>query len=81
MFNHETITGEYKMTLIKYRHRRPAFFQNDVNRIFDQLLTFPASSSEESNWLPAFDVRENKDQLICLEDLVILPFHLNNLNI
>jgi HSP20 family protein len=40
------------------------FFQNDMNRLFDQFFTLPANSTEESNWLPAFDVRENKDQLI-----------------
>jgi len=40
------------------------FFHNDMNRLFDQFFTLPANSTEDSNWLPAFDVRENKDQLI-----------------
>ena len=53
------------MTLIKYRRRRPAmFFPNDMNRLFDQFLSLPVNSTEASNWLPAFDVRENKAQLI-----------------
>lgn len=51
------------MTLIKYRRRRPMFMHNDISRLFDQFMP-PLASEGESSWLPAFDVRENKTQLI-----------------
>lgn len=52
------------MTLIKYRRRHPMFLHNDISRLFDQCMTPSLVSEEESGWLPAFDVRENKTQLI-----------------
>jgi HSP20 family protein len=55
------------MTLVKYTRRRPVISHyDDMNRLFNQLWIRPFLSdvAMRRDWVPAFDIRETKDQIV-----------------
>jgi len=54
------------MTLVKYRKRPVVSLADDMDRLFNQLWTRPFLSAPvvDRDWVPAFDIRETKDEII-----------------
>ena len=55
------------MTLVKYTRRRPVLsLYDDMNGLFNHLRSRPlfVDPAVRRNWIPAFDIRETKDQII-----------------
>ncbi len=60
------------MTLVKYTRRHPAVSRyDDMNSLFNQLWSRPffGDLTVRRNWVPAFEIRETKDQVILEAEL------------